>query len=634
MRDEYRSGEGDIVEEFLRPALRCADEYCRAVGYFSSSAFEALGTSLSEFVRSSGTMRLVTSVELYEEDHKAIEQGAELATLCEKKIAKIIDDQFRGQISNGVDALIALVAAGRLEVKIAIPATGKGIFHEKLGIILSENDFIVFSGSMNESKSAFYSNYECVDVFRSWDSDDRANRKRECFEKLWAGTDSGATVLSFPEAALKKLIKLRASPDDDDDPPSDPTEDDSGPDWSHQIVAEEKFLAAKRGVLEMATGTGKTRTALNIVSSLFGSKSISSVIVSTAGNDLMDQWARELRAKRAEFGFPLIYRAYGEYKEAAEYLLTPGKSILICSRQGLAGVMARLTAERMRETFLILDEVHGLGSPAVRAALSTVNCECSYVLGLSATPEREYDQEGTRFIEEYVGPVIYRFGLEDAIKKGILTAFNYVPLTYELTQRDRERLANVYKRAAARKHSGNPMSQEELWTELARVYKTAEEKVPRFKEFIASAPDVLQRCIVFVETMEYGEQVANSIHAVRPDFHTYFSGESSDVLKRFATEELECLITCHRLSEGIDIRSLTTVILFSSARAKLETIQRIGRCLRVDPANPDKVATIIDFVRNESESSDDRESSDSARAEWLRNLSTVRRDTVGAPGHD
>ena len=65
---------------------------------------------------------------------------------------------------------------------------------------------------------------------------------------------------------------------------------------------------------------------------------------------------------------------------------------------------------------------------------------------------------------------------------------------------------------------------------------------------------------------------------------------------QFARGEIDCLITCHRISQGIDIRALQNVFLFASARAKLETIQRIGRCFCTDPANPDKRARVIDFV--------------------------------------
>ena len=77
------------------------------------------------------------------------------------------------------------------------------------------------------------------------------------------------------------------------------------------------------------------------------------------------------------------------------------------------------------------------------------------------------------------------------------------------------------------------------------------------------------------------------------------------------------------LSQGIDIQNLKNVVLFSSARAKLETIQRIGRCLRIDPKCPDKKASIVDFVMKLNES--DRISADEERYQWLSKLSEIRR---------
>lgn len=163
------------------------------------------------------------------------------------------------------------------------------------------------------------------------------------------------------------------------------------------------------------------------------------------------------------------------------------------------------------------------------------------------------------------------------------------------------------------------MSNEELWTEIAKVYKTSKAKLNPFRKFIASNPHLLTRCIVFVETKEYGEEVLRIIHSHHHEFHTYFADEDAETLKRFAAGEIECLVTCHRLSEGIDIRSLSSVILFSSARAKLETIQRMGRCLRVDPANPNKLAHVVDFIRTDSDATPDR-----ARVDWLGQLSKIR----------
>ena len=371
----------------------------------------------------------------------------------------------------------------------------------------------------------------------------------------------------------------------------------------------------------MATGTGKTRTALKIVRALYERDRIDTVIVSTDGNDLLDQWYGQLLAIRKDIGAK-VFRHYKSSREVEDFLLEPKNGILLVSRQPLALALRRLPAETERRTLLVHDEVHGLGSPANRKRLSGLSDDVRFRLGLSATPEREYDEEGNKFILEHVGPELMRFELDDAIRREILAPFDYVPLPYELTAKDRKRARDVYKRQAARAAEGNPMSDEEVWIEIARVYKTSEAKLPVFDEFIRENQRLLQRCIVFVETQEYGYEVLEIVHKYRLDFHTYFSGEDSQTLKRFARGELECLITCHRVSEGIDIRSLNSVILFSSARARLETIQRMGRCLRTDPNEPEKIANIVDFIRQSDQPGE--QNADEERAEWLSRLSQVR----------
>jgi len=133
----------------------------------------------------------------------------------------------------------------------------------------------------------------------------------------------------------------------------------------------------------------------------------------------------------------------------------------------------------------------------------------------------------------------------------------------------------------------------------------------------------LERCIIFVETKEFAEQILDIVHKHHTDFHTYYGEDDTEVLLRFSQGEIECLLTCHRLSEGIDIQSLQNVILLSSSRARLETIQRIGRCLRTDPTNSNKVANVVDFVRITDSDADDQ-TADEERQLFLQNLSTIR----------
>ena len=403
--------------------------------------------------------------------------------------------------------------------------------------------------------------------------------------------------------------------------------------WRHQDEALAAFISAERGVLNMATGTGKTRTALKILESLFRQGEIETVIVTMDGTDLLDQWFGELLALRNELSRSVsIYRDYDSYKEVQNFTLAPKNVILLVSRRGgttrdpLVSALRALRSPQGRQTLLIHDEVHRLGSPDNRSRLSALSELLRFRLGLSATPDREYDREGNQFILGHIGPELMRFELGDAIRRGILAPFNYFPLPYEPTDEDRARVRDVYRRQAARAAAGEPMSDEQVWTEIASVYKTSRAKLPVFARFIERNQQLLERCIVFVETQEYGNEVLEIIHRYRADFHTYFSGEESDTLKRFARGELECLMTCHRVSEGIDIRSLNSVILFSSARARLETIQRMGRCLRTDPDNPNKIANVVDFIRQGSEGEDPN--ADEDRCAWLTELSTIRAEEV------
>ena len=619
-QEDYRSGYDDIVNDFLRPSLAQATEYWRAVGYFSSSALESFGAPLGEFIKNGGKIRLVTSVELSQSDLTAIQNGAPKQDICTQRLQRIIETDFAEGVGNGTLRLARLLELERLEIQIAVPRTGTGIYHEKIGLFDDGEDWVAFTGSSNESRNAFENNRECVDVYSSWNSKARAARKRAHFEELWDRTDKGVEVYSFPDAARQKLIKICG----EWEATRKQRNDDSGdkPDkWRHQDDALEEFIAAERGVLNMATGTGKTRTALKIVHALHNGGSIDTVIVSTDGNDLLDQWYVEILGLRKDIG-ARVFRHYKSSREIEDFLLEPTHSILLVSRQPLASALRGLPPNAGGRTLLVHDEVHGLGSPANRQRLSGLSDNIRFRLGLSATPEREYDEEGNDFILNHIGPELMRFELDDAIRREILAPFQYFPLPYELTQEDRQRVRDVYKRQAARAAEGNPMSDEEVWIEIARVYKTSRAKLPVFDDFIRDRPQMLERCIIFVETQEYGYEVLEIVHKYRSDFHTYFSGEESETLKRFARGELECLITCHRVSEGIDIRSLNSVILFSSARARLETIQRMGRCLRIDPDRPEKVATIVDFIRQSDQ--DDEQNADDERAEWLDSLSRVR----------
>lgn len=630
----YRTGPQGLSKEFFEPCLRFADRYWRAAGYFSSSALRSWGAALVRVVRNELTVRLLISPELSEHDAKALRAAVDdrvrravLETASDRLVTDALD-LYAGREVGDVRArlLTWMIAAGRLELRFAVPRhlADAGIFHEKSGLFsFPWGDRVAFSGSPNETDHGYVKNYEKIHVFRSWVDGDTARvaATEEDFERQWDGREEALIVAPLSTKALE-LIKERA-------PTKRPDFDDStlpaARRWRHQDEAVDSFLQAGRGILEMATGTGKTRTALMILSALFRAARIRGAIVTTDGTDLLDQWFKTLVTSEVIAERRLrVLRQYAGNHQSTSFANHPLDAIIVISRQQLPALVSALPPEAMSSLLIVHDEVHGLGAPLTVKGLAGVHSRFAATLGLSATPEREYDEEGSQFIEDEIGPVIFRFGLKEAIERGILVEFDYVPLEYQLTEEDKRRLAMVYSRQAARKREGNPMRKEEVWTELARVYKTAEEKPLVFREYLAERPEILKNAILFVEEKAYGDRLLPMLHPYTHLYRTYYAEDDQQHLVEFSQGKIDCLVTCHRISQGIDIRRLRTVVLFASSRARLETIQRIGRCLRSDPSEPDKRALVVDFIRVEDGISA-FESADKGRREWLEDLATTRR---------
>jgi superfamily II DNA or RNA helicase len=640
IRDHYRSGQDSLVGDFFRPVLASATLYRRSVGYFSTTALLGWAEAMLRMASSELEVRLIASPELQPLDLGVL-RGLQDAAELERQRARLVDQVLEdilllldepGDAARRAGVFAWLLANGRLKLRFAFAehVDDARLYHEKIGVVsLEGGDELAFTGSANETGSGHRRNYESVDVYRNWLPDERrrVEVKATQFDEAWEDGAVGLRVLSPSEDVVRRL-RARAPKALEGEPDvvlSPPTPDPSGK-WRHQDEAVAAFKEAGAGVLEMATGTGKTRTALRILTDLVASGEVTSAVVTMDGTDLLDQWGLELEewvaSSRRRW---VIYRQYERHHDLDEYLLDPSSSILIVSRGQLPRLMRPQGKAAAARTLIVHDEVHGLGTPSSMRELDGSHERFRWRLGLSATPDRAYDVAGNDFLEREIGPVLYRFGLEAAIGRGVLSEFDYEPLEYQLTDGDRQRLRQVYTKQASRAREGRPMSQEEVWTEIARVYKTAEEKPGVFAKRLGEDPSILQRCIVFVETKEYGEQILEMIDRYTHRYRTYYAEDDRAHLVAFANEEIDCLVTCHRISQGIDIRSLNTVVLFASARARLETIQRIGRCLRADPANPSKRARVIDFVRP-AQPGDKEPNADQDRCAWLTGLSEVTRE--------
>lgn len=649
IKSHYRSGRASLARDFFTPCLQNCSLYRRAAGYFSSSALVTWVAALPRLAQSSDALiKIIASHRLSPEDIQVLDRVTDPDARREQEqiiLERIIDEIVRFADEPSDRALRAkifawLLANKKLEIRFAFAAhiEDSGIFHEKIGVFnFPSGHAVAFTGSANETLSGHERNYESIDVYRSWVPGEleRVETKIDQFEEAWEDKAEGLNVRELSAKLVSRLEAIApdafpsASPSDQDLEDEPPSEVDPAR-WRHQEEAVSKFLEARAGILEMATGTGKTRTALKILSRLTNEGRVDAAIVTTDGTDLLSQWALELdewiRTSHSDF---IICRHFGEFHELGSFALDPGHAILVISRSQLEKVFERLSPDKRASMIVIHDEVHGLGVPSLVSSLAGQHQSFAYRLGLSATPERAYDYEGNQFIEREIGKTIYSFPLEKAIARGVLCEFDYIPLEYDLTDDDRFRLRQVYARQAARARSASPMSNEELWIELSKVYKTAEMKPSVFAQFLQRDQSILDNCILFVETREYGSRLLDTIHRYTHLYRTYYADDEQEHLLQFARGQISCLITCHRISQGIDIRALKSVVLFSAARSKLETIQRIGRCLRADPSTPNKRARVVDFVRLEKED-DPFPNADQERYEWLRTLSQCRKESQNA----
>jgi hypothetical protein len=172
---EYRSLVDNVVERFFVPVLSRSVRYRRAVGYFSSTALVEVSKGIAGLVRNGGTIELVASPYLSEEDVAAIRDGYERRQqIAEQAMVRSLDHQLNAEGLSRLNLLANLIAEGIMDIKIAFTYEGgiPGMYHEKMGLMYDSDDLkIAFSGSMNESKTAMLINYESIDVFWSWDVD-------------------------------------------------------------------------------------------------------------------------------------------------------------------------------------------------------------------------------------------------------------------------------------------------------------------------------------------------------------------------------------------------------------------------------------------------------------------------------
>lgn len=325
-------------------------------------------------------------------------------------------------------------------------------------------------------------------------------------------------------------------------------------------------ISGNRGIVAVVTGGGKTVFALSCIEKLKPACSL--VVVPTVA--LLDQWWEEV----ASF-FDL---------DLDEINVVTRRNPL---RSGTVNLAVLNTASRLAPfardigCFLIVDECHKAASEKFRSALDLPNVA---TLGLSATPERQYDDGLSEVLVPRLGPVIYEYGYADALRDGVIVPFRLQNLVFDLEPEEQKNYDKLTKAIATSIRRNGVEAQETvaLMLKRARVLNLSLNRVKLTLRLVAAHTG--RRILVFHENIE----ACNLIHLALIDngvragvYHSALTlRERAAMLGAYRRGELDVLVTCRALDEGFNVPETEIGIIAASTATRRQRIQRLGRVLR------------------------------------------------------
>jgi superfamily II DNA or RNA helicase len=640
-----------MVKSFYVPLLENAVLYKRAVGFFSSTALVEISKGICGLIRNGGSIQLVASPHLSEDDIEAIKNGYRLRDETIKRaLFESLEEPKNYFERERLNLLSNLIADGRLDIKIAFAEAENmlGMYHEKMGLMYDEDGNIVaFAGSMNETSTAIFSNYEAIDVFCSWTKDrDRALRKAEAFTRIWDNNELNIQVLDFPDVKKELIDKYKKSSIDlsiDQKQLSNEAiifenyETRTGPHVPEDVVLYKYQTDAidqwekenYRGIFDMATGTGKTLTGLGAISRLSGNlRHKLAVFIVCPYQHLVEQWVDDI----VRFNIrPIIAYSSSHQRDWRERLENAvrdqklnvkgcGFFCFVTTNATFSSTFVQEQISRIRgDALIVVDEAHNFGTTRL---LSTLTNVFKYRLALSATLERHNDEEGTGKLKGYFGNKCIVYPLERAIAEHKLAPYKYIPVIVSLNDKELakyDELSNSILRCIIQdKHGKKHLSEKgkRLAIERARVVAAAESKLDKLREIIKPyqrKSHLLVYCgaaSLLGEDDEYSNTSEEDIRQI--DAVTHLLGnelnmkvsqftakediDEREVLKKeFAKgDNLQALIAIKCLDEGVNIPNIRVAFILASTTNPKEYIQRRGRVLRL--ATGKDFAEIYDFI--------------------------------------
>ena len=651
IKSEYRSRLDNVIKDFYVPVLKQSVLYKRAVGFFSSTALVELSAGICGLVKNGGKIQLIASPHLSSDDIEAINSGLKRRDdVIEEALIRQLSEPIGAEEAARLNLLSNLIAAGVLEIKIAFLETGNsvGMFHEKMGLMYdNEQNIIAFSGSMNESFNAFRQNYEAVDVFTSWTSDEnRVMAKQAAFNAMWNDYEPSIRVRDFPKVADLIVKKYRTDNNTDlsldetsfdvetyednsvtkaDNGPRIPTKVKMRP---YQIEAINSWAEKNyRGIFDMATGTGKTYTALAAIATLYKATSNNlAVFIVCPYQHLVEQWKDDIVA----FGMkPIVCYSASTQRNWKDRLKTAATSFNIGVQNHFCVVTTNATfssdyvqgiVKKMRgNVLLVVDEAHNFGAENLSTTLMD---NMKYRLALSATIDRHGDPEGTAKLFAYFGEKCIEYTLKDAIDNKMLTPYYYYPVVVSLSETELEEYldltAKIRKNVHPDKRGKVILSEyaKMLLIKRARLVSGAVEKIDVLRELMQDYKDdnhMLVYCgATTMHDVDYKEGKAHAEDIRQIDLVADLLGNELGMrVSKFTSEEdasererikadfdegkhLQAVVAIRCLDEGVNIPSIKTAFILASSTNPKEYVQRRGRVLRLFKGKTH--AVIYDFI--------------------------------------
>jgi superfamily II DNA or RNA helicase len=644
VKQEYRSFRGNIARNFYIPALKQSVSYKRAVGFFSSTVLCEISDGIAYLANNKGRIQIVASPYLSDDDIEAIQKGYELRSIVKQAVIRemyAVKNTFEEQRLN---ILANLIADDVLDIKIAFIKTGSpmGMYHEKMGIIAdSVGNTIVFSGSMNESQNALKDNYEVIDVWCSWKSDEQCNKvdtKISAFTSIWNDTEPNISIVDFPELRQEILDRYKrtnissyvyVAEDEEEYSVNMPwfhKPDSYPPYYEYQLQAMKAWQENNyRGIFDMATGTGKTITALGALELLCRDLNNNlGVIIVCPYQHLIEQWIEDIKAYGVT---PIVcYSAYN-WKKLFRYALSDfscGAVMNFCvitTNVTFATEYFQNEINKLRsKVCLVVDEAHNFGA---RRQLECMKEIYEYRLALSATLERRYDDHGTNRLLEFFDKKCIEYPLERAIYEDKLTPYCYYPIPVHFESDELDEYNELTEKIVkiiinSKKENGHlPKAAEMLLIKRARIIASARGKLKALYDIIRTDYKDDNHILVYcgaatIENSSYKEGVVDPEERRQIDIVVDMLGNDLKMrVSKFTSEEdakererikadfskgdmLKVLVAIRCLDEGVNIPGIKTAFILASSTNPKEYIQRRGRVLR--KAYGKRSAKIYDFI--------------------------------------